>query len=101
MKTPNVNMDGMDLISVCVPVAVQQFGQTCELPGSFESDLHGVLTYSSLVEAVRGTIMAGGDNCSRAAVLAAFFAAQVIHHCQRRQPLLSHCCLTSCPRLSH
>jgi len=56
--------------------AVRKFGQTCHLPGSFESMLHGALSSSSYEEAVRKTIVAGGDNCSRATLLGALFGAQ-------------------------
>mmetsp|Transcript_46777 Transcript_46777/g.119337 ORF Transcript_46777/g.119337 Transcript_46777/m.119337 type:complete len:428 (-) Transcript_46777:73-1356(-) len=56
--------------------AVRKFGQTCHLPGSFESMLHGALSSTSYEEAVRRTILAGGDNCSRATLLGALFGAE-------------------------
>ena len=57
--------------------AVKKFGQQCELPGSWESSFHAALSSQGLVEAVRKTIVAGGDNASRSGVLGALFGAQV------------------------
>jgi len=56
--------------------AVKRFGQTCELPGSYESDLHGAFTSTGFADSIRKTILAGGDSCSRAVFLGAMFAAQ-------------------------
>lgn len=39
--------------------------------------LHGALSSTSYEEAVRRTILAGGDNCSRATLLGALFGAEV------------------------
>lgn len=57
-------------------VAVQHFGQSCHLPGSFQAPLHCVLTSDDYASAIRKNILAGGDNCSRAHLIGALFAAQ-------------------------
>jgi len=56
--------------------AVKKFGQTCHLPGSFEASMHGAMTSAWLTPALRRTIMAGGDSCSRSILIAALFGAQ-------------------------
>lgn len=54
----------------------QVFGQSCHLPGSFQSPLHCVLVSPDYAAAVRANVMAGGDSCSRAHLIGALFAAQ-------------------------
>ncbi|KAK9812894.1 hypothetical protein WJX72_005338 [[Myrmecia] bisecta] len=55
--------------------AVDALGKSCALPGSFQGPIHAVATSSSYVEAVRKTIVAGGDNCSRVGLVGAIFGA--------------------------
>ena len=45
---------------------VNKFGKACELPGSFQGALTGLLLAPDFVTAVRRNILAGGDCCSRA-----------------------------------
>mmetsp|Transcript_29798 Transcript_29798/g.65111 ORF Transcript_29798/g.65111 Transcript_29798/m.65111 type:complete len:393 (-) Transcript_29798:225-1403(-) len=56
--------------------AVSVFGKSCHLPGSFQGPLHTVRTAEGYAAAVRSNALAGGDSCSRAAFVAACFAAQ-------------------------
>eukprot|EP00128_Syssomonas_multiformis_P012000 Colp12_sorted_trinity150504_noHs@1923 len=56
--------------------AVPILGISCVLPGSFLSNMHGLITGKDYRSAVRATILAGGDNCPRAAFMGACFAAE-------------------------
>ncbi|XP_077987194.1 crystallin J1A-like isoform X2 [Glandiceps talaboti] len=56
--------------------AGRDFGIACGYPGVFQTAVHGLLTYSNYVSAVRGTLCAGGDNCSRAMFIGACKAAE-------------------------
>ncbi|XP_070532727.1 crystallin J1A-like isoform X1 [Ptychodera flava] len=56
--------------------AGQEFGIACDYPGSFETSIHALLKFSNYLSAVRGTMVIGGDNCSRAAFIGACKAAQ-------------------------
>ncbi|XP_019643438.1 PREDICTED: crystallin J1A-like [Branchiostoma belcheri] len=51
------------------------FGSSCALPKQFQAALHCVLTHTDYVSAVRATILAGGDNASRAGFVGACFGA--------------------------
>jgi len=48
---------------------------SCALPGAFALPLHFTLTSTNYEEAIRDNIRLGGDNCSRACLLGAYFAA--------------------------
>ena len=48
-----------------------------DLPGSFQSALHGALTGKDYVSGVRTTIRVGGCNASRGGFVGACMAAQV------------------------
>ncbi|XP_054755149.2 crystallin J1A-like [Lytechinus pictus] len=60
-------------------VAAKKLGYACSLPGSFLGMLHCLLsaTPGNFTESVRPTLLAGGDNCARAAMLGACLGAQV------------------------
>ncbi|CAH1271847.1 Hypp4723 [Branchiostoma lanceolatum] len=51
------------------------FGSSCALPKQFQAALHCVVTHTDYVSAVRATILAGGDNASRAGFVGACFGA--------------------------
>ena len=51
--------------------------QSLASPGSFQGPLHVLGAADGFVAAVRTNALAGGDSCSRAAFIAACFAAQV------------------------
>lgn len=57
--------------------AIAGFGQSCHLPGSFQGPFFVALHSESYQKAIRDNILAGGDNCSRAHMIGALFAAQV------------------------
>lgn len=63
--------------------AIGKFGQSCHLPGSFQGPFYMAVHSSNYLEAVRENIMSGGDNCSRAHLIGALFAAQVSHKHQQ------------------
>ncbi|XP_005092832.1 crystallin J1C [Aplysia californica] len=56
--------------------AVPTFKKSCQLPGSLQSAMHGVLTVPGYVDSVRTTIRAGGCNASRSGFIGACRAAQ-------------------------
>jgi hypothetical protein len=60
--------------------AVGSFDKTCHLPGGFSSALHAALWGErealAAFDVLQTTIRAGGCNCSRAAAIAAIFAAR-------------------------
>ena len=57
-------------------VAVTAFGRSCHLPGSLSSAVHALLAYGGdYAESVKGTIMQGGCNASRAGFIGACLAA--------------------------
>jgi ADP-ribosylglycohydrolase len=55
--------------------AVRTFGASCALPGALLAALHIVRASATFDDAVRANIRAGGDQCSRAALIGACFAA--------------------------
>ena len=44
---------------------VKKFGMACPMPGSFQSSLVSIIGAKSYPEAIRETVMCGGDSCSR------------------------------------
>ncbi|XP_030836087.1 crystallin J1A [Strongylocentrotus purpuratus] len=60
-------------------VAAKRLGYACSLPGGFLSMLHCLLNAKpgKFTESIRPTLLAGGDNCSRAAMLGAILGAQM------------------------
>ena len=56
--------------------ATLAFGQSCPLPKSFPSAIHAAIKHSeSFRDAVLSTLLAGGDNASRAAMVGAWLGA--------------------------
>jgi ADP-ribosylglycohydrolase len=55
--------------------AVQSFGSSCHLPGSFQGPVLTALFAPNYTEAVRANILAGGDQGSRSLTLGAIVAA--------------------------
>jgi ADP-ribosylglycohydrolase len=55
--------------------AALAFGASCALPGALLAALHIIRASPSFEDAVRANIRAGGDQCSRAALIGACFAA--------------------------
>ncbi|KAL6745566.1 ADP-ribosylation/Crystallin J1 [Haematococcus lacustris] len=56
--------------------SVSQLGASCGLPASLQGSVLGARKFTSFVEGVRANMLAGGDNCSRSALLGALLAAQ-------------------------
>jgi hypothetical protein len=44
---------------------IEKFGKACGLPGSFQGSIAALLIHDQYVSGVRGTILGGGDCCSR------------------------------------
>ena len=44
---------------------VKQFGMACPMPGSFQSSLVSIIGAKSYPDAIRETVLCGGDSCSR------------------------------------
>jgi ADP-ribosylglycohydrolase len=55
--------------------AARAFGASCALPGALLAALHIVRSSATFEDAVRANIRAGGDQCSRAALIGACFGA--------------------------
>ena len=55
---------------------VRNFGWTCPLPGSFQSALVSILEATSYADAVRETILCGGDCCARSNLIGACLGAK-------------------------
>ena len=55
---------------------VKRFGMACPMPGSFQSSLVSILGSKSYAEAIRETILCGGDSCSRANLIGACLGAK-------------------------
>ena len=55
---------------------VRQFGWTCPLPGSFQSALVSILEATSYADAIRETILCGGDCCARSNLIGACLGAR-------------------------
>ncbi|XP_077986655.1 crystallin J1A-like [Glandiceps talaboti] len=56
--------------------AAVHFGKSCNLPDAFQTSIHAILTQPDYTSGVRATILAGGDNASRAGMIGACMAAQ-------------------------
>ena len=44
---------------------VKKFGMACPMPGSFQSSLVSIIGATSYADAIRETILCGGDSCTR------------------------------------
>ena len=55
---------------------VRKFGWTCPMPGSFQSSLVSIIKANSYEEAIRETILCGGDCCSRSNLIGACLGAK-------------------------
>jgi hypothetical protein len=66
------------MLEVDHTTAVGEFGQSCHFPGVLQGALHAILVTKSsgMDKAVRLTIAAGGDCCSRAFMIGAFMGAK-------------------------
>lgn len=61
---------------VTVKEMVKKFGMACPLPGSFQSSLVSLVGAVSYSDAIRETILCGGDSCSRANLIGACLGAK-------------------------
>ena len=55
---------------------VKKFGMACPVPGSFQSSLVSIIGASSYSDAIRETILCGGDSCTRAILIGACLGAK-------------------------
>jgi len=55
---------------------VKQFGMACPMPGSFQSSLVSIIGAKSYPDAIRETVLCGGDSCSRANLIGACLGAK-------------------------
>ena len=55
---------------------VKKFGMACPLPGSFQSSLVSIIDAKSYPDAIRETILCGGDSCTRAHLIGSCLAAK-------------------------
>jgi len=55
---------------------VKKFGMACPMPGSFQSSLVSIIGAKSYPEAIRETVMCGGDACSRSNLVGACLGAK-------------------------
>lgn len=55
---------------------VKKFGMACPLPGSFQSSLVSIIGATSYADAIRETMLCGGDSCSRANLIGACLGAK-------------------------
>lgn len=56
--------------------AIGEFGRSCHLPGSYQGPLVSALLGRDYPDAVKGNILAGGDQASRAHIVGALWGAQ-------------------------
>ena len=57
---------------------VTKFGKSCAYPGSLQSELAVLLLTEDYEAAVRTNIMAGGDSCSRASFIGAYYISRKV-----------------------
>ena len=55
---------------------VKNFGMACPLPGSFQSSLVSIIAAKNYPDAIRETILCGGDSCTRANFIGACLGAK-------------------------
>ena len=55
---------------------VKSFGMACPLPGSFQSSLVSIINAKNYPDAIRETILCGGDSCTRANFIGACLGAK-------------------------
>ena len=55
---------------------VKKFGMACPLPGSFQGSLVSIIGAKSYPDAIRETVLCGGDSCSRANLIGACLGAK-------------------------
>ena len=55
---------------------VKKFGMACPLPGSFQGSLVSIIGAESYPDAIRETVLCGGDSCSRANLIGACLGAK-------------------------
>lgn len=57
--------------------AVARYGWTCRLPGSFLGAIHCLAKYDTFEAAMTANVLAGGDQCSRGALIGGMFGASL------------------------
>ena len=55
---------------------VKKFGMACPMPGSFQSSLVSIIGAKSYPDAIKETVMCGGDACSRSNLIGACLGAK-------------------------
>jgi len=55
---------------------VKKFGMACPMPGSFQSSLVSIIGAANYPDAIRETMLCGGDSCSRANMIGACLGAK-------------------------
>ncbi len=55
---------------------VKKFGMACPMPGSFQSSLVSIIGADSYADAIRETMLCGGDCCSRSVLIGACLGAK-------------------------
>jgi len=55
---------------------VKRFGMACPMPGSFQSSLVSIIGATSYADAIRETILCGGDSCTRGILIGACLGAK-------------------------
>lgn len=87
MQTKAVVQLAIDKADLSISDAAKHFGLGCPLPATLQIPIHAIISTpddaqpSPFVVAIRQNIIAGGDNCSRAAVfppLLFFFETECI-----------------------